>query len=74
MLYFCEESISSTIQLIKRGLCTVLKYKQKQVLEDLVASVCTQICCTLIQYLQKYVIKNPKFEYIHNKSCMYKAT
>jgi len=36
MLRFCEESISSTVQLIKRDLCTFIKYKQKQVLKDLV--------------------------------------
>jgi len=51
--YFCEESIRSTIRLIKRDLCTFFKYKQKQVLKDLVASVCTQIYRNSIQYLHK---------------------
>jgi len=74
MLYFCEELISSTKRLIKRDLCTFLKYKQKQVLKDLVASVCTQICCTLVQYLHKCVMKTQKFDYVHNKLCMCKVT
>ena len=48
------------MKLVKGDLCTLLKYKQKQVLKDLVASVCTQICCTSTQYLYKRVIKEPE--------------
>ena len=45
------------MKLAKGDLRTLLKYKRKQVLKDLVASVCTQICHTSTQYLRKRVVK-----------------